>query len=288
MLPFVKMHAAGNDYILIDGRGREEDWPALAVAMSHRHFGAGSDGILVAQESSVAPIRMRVFNPDGSEAEMSGNGLRLFAKFVLERGLVSLREGEPLRVETLAGVRTVVPLWEGGRVVRARVGMGRPRFRPEEVPMQVPQGTPVPVVDLPVEVAGRTLRLTCLSMGNPHAVAFLEEPVEQFPLEQVGPRVERHPLFPQRTNFQVVNRVGPDRLRARVWERGAGETLASGTSASAVAVAGRLHGWVGDRVQVDLPGGTLTVEWDGQGEVVLEGPVEEVYEGVWLKPLPQR
>ena len=285
---FTKLHGAGNDYIVIDARQQERDWGSLSKAMCDRHLGVGADGIILVMPSQHADIRMRMFNPDGSEAEMCGNGIRCFTRYVLERRILSPTQSE-VRVETGAGIRTVIPISTDGKMTRARVNMGAPRLRAEEVPVNV---TPYPyqgplastadvVVNHPFEVGGRVLYLTCVSMGNPHAVAFLQEPVEAFPLREIGPKVEHNPLFPRRVNFEIVNVVGGQILKARVWERGAEETLACGTGACAVTVAARLQGLIGDKVDITLPGGVLMVEWDGKGDVWMEGPVEEVFEGEW-------
>ena len=279
---FTKLHGAGNDYLVIDGRGLEHDWTAVTRRITERHFGVGSDGLLVVASSQVAAIRMRVFNPDGSEAEMSGDGIRCFTKYVVDRDIAQL-EGGVLKVETGNGVRPVVPIRERGSVTGARVDMGKPRLRPEEVPVLLPPGVNVegPLVDYPLLLERQAVAVTCVSMGNPHAATFIEEPVAQFPLLTLGPQVEHHPLFPKRVNFEVVNVIGPGRLRMRTWERGVGETLACGTGACAVAVAARLKGLALGEVEIELLGGVLKVAWDGQGPVWLEGPVEEVFEGEW-------
>ncbi|GBD10930.1 Diaminopimelate epimerase [bacterium HR23] len=304
---FSKLHGAGNDYVVVDARHLALDWPQVARSVCHRRFGVGADGLILVLPSQKAHLRMRMFNPDGSEAEMCGNGIRCFAKFALERGIAP-REAPALRVETLAGIRTVEPLWANGKVVRARVNMGKPGLKAEAVPVDpahrlVPVGqrastlygatpsgpgyaSPPPdmAFDWPLVLEGRSFTFTAVSMGNPHAVVFLEEPVDAFPLAHFGPLVERHPLFPRRVNFEVANLVDRRHLKVRVWERGAGETLACGTGACAVAVSARLHGYIEDQVDITLPGGVLTVFWDGEGEVLLEGPVEEVFEGEWLRP----
>jgi diaminopimelate epimerase len=295
-MKFSKMHGAGNDYLYIDARGLEEDWPRLSRTMSDRHFGIGSDGLILILDSQIADLKMRMFNADGSEAEMCGNGIRCFAKYAIERGIVPPpRDG--LKVETLAGVRAVAPIYRGNRVIGARVAMGRPLLSPNDIPVSLDPHLGYgrgPVINYPFELDGRNLPLTFVSMGNPHAVTFLEEPVAQFPLHTVGPKVEHHPMFPRRVNFEVVNVRGEGQvnfevvnvraegqLTARVWERGSGETLACGTGACAIAVAARLRQLCGDRVDITLPGGTLTVNWDGEGEVFLEGPAEAVFEGEW-------
>ena len=266
-LSFVKLVAAGNAYLAVDGRARERDWPALARAMCRHRFGAGSDGLLVAVPSERAPIGLRIWNSDGSEAEMSGNGVRLFAKFVLEGGLV--RAGaEGIAIETSAGLRTVWPEFAGARMVAGRVAMGVPEVEPGEARLAL---------------GDVVLTVVCLSLGNPHAVHVTERPVDGFPLAQLGPRVERHPRFPNRTNFEVVNVLARDRLRVRVFERGEGETLSSGTGSTASVVAARLAGRVEAEVAVELRGGVLRVRFEGQGHpAYLDGPTDEVFRGLWM------
>jgi diaminopimelate epimerase len=277
------MHGAGNDYVLIDARDLSTDWADLARAMCHRRLGVGADGILLVLSSDSADIRMRMFNPDGSEAEMCGNGIRCLAKYVLELGIVD-REKRPLMVETMVGIRPLVPTWRDGKVVRARVAMGEAELDPGEIPVVLPGGAAKgPVMDYPMTVDGVDLKLTFVSMGNPHAVAFVGTPVEEFPLHIIGPQVECHPMFPNHMNLSIVNVGDKSGVSARVWERGAGETLACGTGACAIAVASRLHGYSGDDVDITLPGGVLGVVLDGLGGVHLEGPVEEVYEGEWSR-----
>ena len=290
------MHGAGNDYVVMDARNQTQDWPEVAKKISDRHFGIGSDGIILVAPSDVADVRMRMFNPDGSEAEMCGNGIRCFTKYVVERRIVS--KSGPLRIETGAGILEVTPIVTNGKVTRARVSMGEPRFRAEEVPVAIPTGqksfhldpkqldirtvpTETLVAGYPITVDGRTFKVTCASMGNPHAVAFIDEPVDSFPLETIGPKVERHPIFPRRVNFHVVNVQGRDKLKARTWERGAGITLACGTGACAIQAVARLLGLTDDTVQLAMPGGILTIAWPGHGPVIMEGPVEEVFEGEW-------
>ena len=282
-LIFTKMHGAGNDYIYIDARHMERDWPSLSRDMSDRHFGVGSDGIILLQESRLADLKMRMFNADGSEGEMCGNGIRCFVKYAIEHGIVP-RPAAVLTVETLAGIRSVAPVYQGQRVTGARVSMGQPRFAPAEIPVSLDPALgniKPPVLQYPVHPGDLRLLLTFVSLGNPHAVSFIDQPVDEFPLHHIGPLVERHPIFPRRVNFEIVNIADKGHLAARVWERGSGETLACGTGACAVAVASRLLGHTGDRVDITLPGGTLAVEWDGAGEVFLEGPAEEVFTGEW-------
>ena len=277
---FTKMHGAGNDYVYVDARGEERDWPALSVAMSDRHLGVGSDGLILALPSEKADLRMRMFNADGSEGEMCGNGIRCLVRFAFDNGIVAA-EKSPVRVETMAGVLDVTPMGDDGDgMTAARVLMGAPRLIPAEIPVAI-KGMDV-VIDQPLEVAGHEFRMTCVSMGNPHAVVFLDEPVDEFPLTEIGPMVEHHPLFPARVNFEIVNVLdGGKVLRTRVWERGSGITMACGTGACAVQVAARLNGLAGDRATIALPGGDLTVGWPGEGEVVMEGPVTTVFDGEW-------
>jgi diaminopimelate epimerase len=266
VLPFSKLVAAGNAYLAVDGRDDPRDWSRVARAMAAPHFGVGSDGLLVAVRSERAPIGLRIWNSDGSEAEMSGNGVRLFAKFALEAGLAEAF-ADGLTIETKAGLRTVWPERRGGRMVAGRVGMG--------VPQELRSGS--------LDVGGRELSVTCLSLGNPHAVHLTDAPVADFPLAEIGPGVEHHPEFPNRVNFEVVNVLARDRLRVRVFERGEGETRSSGTGSTASVVAARLAGRVEAGVTVELPGGELRVRFEGEGApAFLEGPTEEVFRGNWL------
>ena len=279
-MKFTKMHGAGNDYVYIDARDQQHDWPALSIAMSDRHLGIGSDGLILALPSDKADLRMRMFNADGSEGEMCGNGIRCLVSFAFDNGIVAA-EKSPVRVETMAGVLDVTPLRDDRqRMSGARVLMGEPRLNPPEIPVAI-EGMDV-VIDQPLDVAGREFRMTCVSMGNPHAVVFMDEPVDDFPLTEIGPQVEHHPLFPARVNFEIVNVLdGGKTLKTRVWERGSGITMACGTGACAVQVAARLNGLAGDKATVALPGGDLTVEWPGEGEVIMEGPVATVFDGEW-------
>jgi diaminopimelate epimerase len=277
---FVKMHGTGNDFVLLRAQGDEQDWPRLAQTICDRHYGIGADGLILVLPSSQADVRMRMFNPDGSEAEMCGNGLRCVVKHAVEEGLARPRDGR-ISVETAVGVLGAQVFGEKGAVERVRVSMGVPRFAPQEIPV-LAEGEP-PLKDLPLDIEGQRLAVTCVSMGNPHAVHFIERPVAEFPLESIGPRVEHQPLFPQRVNFEVARVIDRECMEARVWERGAGITLACGSGACAAVVAAYLDGLVGKRVDITLPGGMLTVEWDGAGECYLTGPAEFVFEGEWRK-----
>ena len=209
MLRFTKMHGAGNDYVYVDGRGESRDWPTLSAAMSDRHRGVGSDGLIVALPSDSADLRMSMFNADGSEGEMCGNGIRCLVAFAFYNGIVP-EDRSPVVVETLAGNRTVTPLWENGRVSSATVGMGEPVLETDKIPVLAPRLDRV--MEYPLEVDGQSFVIGCVSMGNPHAVAFIDTPVDEVPLHEIGPLVEHHPMFPKRVNFR--NRQS-HRLRAR-------------------------------------------------------------------------
>ena len=276
---FVKMQGTGNDFLFVEARDDgEREWSALSRAMCERHYGAGADGLIVVLPSQRADVRMRLFNSDGSEAEVSGNGVRCLVKYVIERGLATPSDAR-LRIEAVHGVLEAKASMDAGRVTAVRLSMGSPKFAPNDVPVIAEME---PVIDFPLEVDGQQLAVTCLSMGNPHAVLFVEDPVESYPLERIGPRVERHEAFPERVNFGVAQVQARQQMVLRVWERGVGETLACGSGCCAAMVAARLRGRVGDRVEIEQPGGSLTVEWDGEGDVYLSGPAEFVFEGEWL------
>ncbi|MEC9237512.1 MAG: diaminopimelate epimerase, partial [Chloroflexota bacterium] len=224
-----------------------------------------------------------MFNADGSEAEMCGNGIRCFVKYAVDRGIVP-NSGASVSVETLAGIRQVAPIKEDGSVTGARVSMGLPILTPADVPVKLESAGEYgagPVLKYPFLMDGYDLPLSFVSMGNPHAVTFIDTAVAEFPLHTVGPKIEHHSIFPNRVNFEIVNVDSPNHLTARVWERGSGETLACGTGACGIAVASILTGHSGNTVDITLPGGTLKVDWDGQGEVFLEGPAQEVFSGEW-------
>ena len=290
-MKFSKLQGTGNDFILVDARAglTGTNLERLARAICDRHFGVGADGLMLVENSTITDLKMRLFNSDGSEAEVSGNGLRCFAKFAIENGLVgrtsSAAQGnESLGIETLAGIRQVKAYLLGNRVDRADVNMGLPRFKPEEIPVRVNVDVPIapaPILNCPLPLNGRELTVCLLSVGNPHAVAFVSTAVADFPLSEIGPKVENHPLFPQRTNFEVARVLSRNEIEARVWERGVGETMACGSGACAIAVAARLLGFTGVRVDIMLDGGSLTVSWDGAGDILLSGPVEEVFTGEW-------
>jgi diaminopimelate epimerase len=277
-MDFTKLHGTGNDFVVIDARELDRDWSALAQAICDRHFGVGADGLILAAPSGAADVRMRIFNADGSEAEMSGNGMRCLAKFAADRAIVTPR-GAEFDVETGAGVLRVRVATEHGLVTSVRESMGRPRLDPKEIPVAV--DAPPPIRELELSAGGHTLTVTPVSMGNPHAVHVQDAPVAEYPLQAIGPLMEHHPLFPNRTNFEVVRVLSRSRVEMRVWERGVGETLSCGSGASATMVALRLLDLVDPASELAVPGGVLSLEWDGEDDVVLTGPVAEVFQGTW-------
>ncbi|MBI2288611.1 MAG: diaminopimelate epimerase [Chloroflexi bacterium] len=284
-MKFTKMHGAGNDFVLVEADDRQHDWSQVAVNTCDRHYGIGADGLLVLLPSDVADLRMRIFNADGSEADACGNGLRCMVKYFVSSRLVNSGVREVL-VETMAGVRKGQVYHTAGAVTRIKIAMGRPGFPAKDIPVIIEPGQKNVVdikamISFPVAVDGKELPMNFVSMGNPHAVYFSQQPVADFPLSQLGPKVEHHWLFPKRINFEVVRMLDRQRAEARVWERGVGETLACGSGACAIAVAARLHGYIDSEVAIRLPGGVLEVEWDGVGEVLLSGPVETVFSGEW-------
>jgi diaminopimelate epimerase len=275
---FTKLQGAGNDFVLVEADEKRFDWSKLAKAVCHRHFGIGADGLLLLSLDKNA-LKMRMFNPDGSEAEACGNGLRCLVKYALDKGLISAKATK-IPVETIAGVRKA-RLHSEGKTIVIQTGMGEPKFGAKDIPLTLETSVAEPILDYPITIDGRKLVLSFVSMGNPHAVCFIEQPVADFPLSSIGPKVERHSLFPNRTNFEVARVLEEKLIEARVWERGVGETLACGSGACAVAVIARLHGYADNKVNIKLPGGTLSVEWDGIGEVSLSGPAEIVFSGEW-------
>jgi diaminopimelate epimerase len=270
-MQFTKYEATGNDFIIIDGTRRDPDLSAGAVRLlCRRRKGVGADGVVVMLPSVECDVRMRIFNADGTEAEMCGNGIRALFLFAIERGAV---EGNRAVIETVAGNRTVTLAGDGCALT---VEMGKPAYKRSEVPMLGPPEEEAVDVDIPM-VDGELLRGTCVSMGNPHCVIFVDG-VKDYPLSTVGPAVENLGIFPERTNVESVEVSGNDRLIARVWERGVGETLSCGTGACASMVAANLVGRVGSRATVTVPGGELEVRWE-TGGVLLTGTARRVYDG---------
>jgi diaminopimelate epimerase len=273
-LAFTKMHGAGNDFVVLDGI--DQELPALeplARFLADRHFGVGADQILIVRPSRSADFRMEIYNADGSQVEMCANGIRAFYKYLRDRGLT--REDE-IAVETLGG--TVRPRWAGDDLVR--VEMGRPVLEPAKIPTLLGIGDG-PVLDVPLELEGQTVRVSCISMGNPHAVIWVED-VDEAPVQQLGQHIEQHAAFPNRVNVEFAELVDRGRVRQRTWERGTGETLACGSGACAVTVAGILTGRTDREVRIELRGGELSLSWaSDRGPVLMTGPAAEVFSG-WI------
>jgi diaminopimelate epimerase len=266
-LKFVKMQGLGNDFILLDNSdSRVSLKPEGIRLLCDRHFGVGADGVIIVSPCDRADLKMRIFNSDGSEAEMCGNGIRCFALYARDRGLVP---GPELSVETLAGI--IRPRIERDKVV---VDMGEPEFDPEKIPVNLPGE----VIDYPVVFEGKNVSITCVSMGNPHCVIFFP-PGEKPPVAELGPVIETDPLFPEKTNVEFIHVLNDREVNFQVWERGAGMTLACGTGACAAAVAAARTGRTGRQVLVRLPGGDLDIEWREDNHIFMTGPAVEVFRG---------
>lgn len=269
------MHGLGNDYIFVNCFHEFVPNPSYAARIvSHRHFGIGADGLVMILPSRKADFQMRIFNADGSEAQMCGNAIRCVGKYVYDRGMI---QSQTVTVDTLAGIKTLeLHLNAAGKVDLVKVDMGEPVLLPKDVPVNSPLEK---FIDQPVQVGDMEFRVTCVSMGNPHAVSFVED-IAAFPLEKAGPLMEKHPLFPQRINAEFVQVLNRDRLKMRVWERGSGETMACGTGACAVLVASCLNGMSDRKAVIELPGGELFIEWDiNNNHVYKTGPATFVFSG---------
>lgn len=279
-LRFTKMQGIGNDYVYINGfQERIESPGELAKKISDRHFGIGSDGLVLILPSASADVRMRMFNADGSESEMCGNAVRCVGKYVYDHGI---QVKDVITVETRAGVKIVRLLFEAGEVCGATVDMGEPELNPTRIPVLTEtsgDGSQQRFVARPVDVNGQLYEITAISMGNPHAVIFMKG-IDDLDLPRIGPRFEHHPLFPKRTNTEFAEVISSTKVRMRVWERGAGETLACGTGACAVAVACVLNGYAGREVEVELKGGSLHIHWDeASNHVYMTGGAVTVFSG---------
>ena len=284
-MKFTKMHGIGNDYIYINCLEEQvEDPCALARKVSDVHFGVGSDGLILICPSDTADFRMRMFNVDGTEGEMCGNGIRCVGKYVYDHGLTDKTE---FSVSTLGGTKILHLTVEDGKAKWIRVDMGCPVLEPVRIPVCVQEGSDAPLIGAPIEAAGRTWSFTAVSMGNPHCVVMTEDPM-LLDLEKVGPAFENHPYFPERVNTEFISVLDEDTIRMRVWERGSGETWACGTGACASAAAAWLLGKSKRCVTVKLLGGDLKIEWDiNDGHIYMTGPAETIFEGEfdddWLK-----
>ncbi|MBQ9262693.1 MAG: diaminopimelate epimerase [Clostridia bacterium] len=274
---FTKMHGIGNDYIYINCFEEiVRDPERMAIVMSKPHYGVGSDGLILIEPSDTADFGMRIFNADGSEGDMCGNGIRCVGKYVYERGLTKKTE---LTIATKSGLKQLWLTVEDGQVARVRADMGTPELNPKLIPVDLPGEM---VLRHRLQIMGQTLFITCVNMGNPHAVLFVRDP-EVIDLPTIGPMIEHHPLFPRRTNVEFVRVIDRGILQMRVWERGAGETLACGTGACAALVAAVLAGLSDRTVQMKLSGGNLQLQWSAEDNHVYQsGPAAFVYDGEWL------
>ncbi len=276
-IAFTKMQGIGNDYVYIDCTKeevlREEEISAFSIKVSDRHFGIGSDGVILIKPSQEADFFMDMYNADGSRGKMCGNGIRCVARFVYDKGLT---EKTDLTIETLSGVKKISVTVEDGKAVRATVNMGKPILASTQIPVLWNESN---MINEPIAVGGRLFNITAVSMGNPHAVVYVKD-IETLPLEQMGPLFEKHKLFPESVNTEFVQIIDRSHLRMRVWERGSGETMACGTGACATVVASVLNGFADRSSTVILNGGELSITWkDDTDEVIMEGPAEIVFEG---------
>ncbi len=272
---FTKMHGLGNDFIVVnnlEGLYNPLEMAEKAPALCHRHFGIGADGLVFLSRSEEAPFRMQIYNPDGSEAEMCGNAIRCLGKYVWDQKMII---DNRVAFETGAGVKEVALEIEDGKVQSVRVNMGQPLLESDRIPVDGPSRK---VMNEPITVDERDFEFTAVGMGNPHCVIFIDS-LENVPWERWGAALENHPLFPKRTNVEFVEILGPGEIRVKVWERGAGPTLACGTGACASTVAGIITGHLDENVDVHLPGGTLHIQWTEGAPVYMEGPAEEVFNG---------
>lgn len=273
-MKFTKMHGIGNDYVYVNCFEESVKNPAeVSKFVSDRHFGIGSDGLILISPSAIADFRMNIYNADGSQAEMCGNGIRCVAKYVYDYGLTDKTE---ISVETLAGIKYLRLQVENGKVVSVEVNMGAPILEPKEIPVAVEES---PVVNVPVEVKGKIYHMTCVSMGNPHAIIFMNN-VKDLDIEAIGPYFENHMVFPKRTNTEFVEVLDRNTVNMRVWERGSDETLACGTGACATTVACILNDKTENEVTVHLLGGDLKIRWDREAnQVYMTGPATVVFDG---------
>lgn len=281
-MQFTKMHGIGNDFVMVDclgddGKEMLAEAKARAIFLCDRKFGVGGDGVIALLPGRSAPFEMKMYNPDGSESEMCGNGIRCFAKYLFDRGLTGGDTNLP--VETGAGLLHVqIQTGSDGQADTVRVDMGEPILKPSKIPTALGEGDD-PVVNIPLALQGLTLAVTTVSMGNPHAVIFVDD-VKSYPIESIGPQVEHHPAFPRRTNTEFIEVLSESEINFRVWERGAGATLACGTGACAAVVASVLNHKTGRNVRVHLPGGDLQIEWYAENNhVYMTGSATEVFVG---------
>ncbi|MDD7114289.1 MAG: diaminopimelate epimerase [Lachnospiraceae bacterium] len=273
-MKFTKMHGIGNDYVYVNCFKEEIKNPSeLARFVSNRNFGVGSDGLILIRPSEKADFQMDMYNSDGSQAEMCGNGIRCVGKYVYDYGLTDKTQ---ITIDTLAGIKYLDLTVEDGKVSKIRVNMGEPILTPEQIPVISKKN---PAVNIPIEVKGKEYHMTCVSMGNPHAIVFMDH-VKDLDIEVIGPHFENHTCFPKRTNTEFVEVLDRNTVNMRVWERGAGETLACGTGACATAVACVLNDKTEDHITVHLLGGDLEIEWDKESnQIYMTGPATTVFDG---------
>ena len=278
MIKFTKMHGLGNDYVYIDAINQKiENESSLAKFVSNRHFGIGSDGLILICKSDIADFQMRMFNSDGSEAEMCGNGIRCVGKFVYDKGLT---DKTIVKIETLAGIKTLVLNTKDGKVETARVDMGEPILEAEKIPVISKEQ---PVKNLELEAENKKFKFTCVSMGNPHAITIVEN-TKEFDVEKYGKILEVDKAFPKKANIEFAQIIDKENIKMRVWERGAGETLACGTGACATAVACNLLNLTGRKVNIELLGGILNIEWnENDNHIYMTGPAVTVFDGELYK-----
>ena len=272
---FTKMHGCGNDYVYVDcTKGMIENPGEVSKIVSHRHFGIGSDGLILICSSDVADFRMAMYNADGSEGAMCGNGIRCVAKYVYDKGLTDKKN---LSIETKSGIKRLELTVEDGKVSLVKVNMGAPILESKDIPVAVDTDK---CIDADINVDGKVYKITCVSMGNPHAVTFIDEDVNKFPLDKIGPKFENHPMFPDRVNTEFVQVLNRHEVNMRVWERGSGETLACGTGTCATVVACVLNSLTEDEITVHLLGGDILVKYDRDNDTVwMTGPAAIAFEG---------
>ncbi|MBU5479307.1 diaminopimelate epimerase [Eubacterium sp. MSJ-13] len=274
-MKFTKMHGCGNDYVYVDCTKQMIENPGeVSKIVSHRHFGIGSDGLILICSSDVADFRMAMYNADGSEGAMCGNGIRCVAKYVYDKGLTDKKN---LTIETKSGIKELELTVEAGKVSLVKVNMGAPILKSKDIPVEVDTEE---CIDADINVDGKDYKITCVSMGNPHAVTFIDEDVNKFPIDKVGPKFENHPMFPDRVNTEFVQVLNRHEVNMRVWERGSGETFACGTGTCATVVACVLNGLTDDEITVHLLGGDILVKYDRENDTVwMTGPAVIAFEG---------
>lgn len=275
-MKFTKMHGCGNDYVYVNCFTEQVEHPEeLAIKISDRHFGIGSDGLILIGPSKVADVRMNMYNADGSQAQMCGNGIRCVAKYAYDYGLVTKNE---ITVETLAGIKTLQLNVKDGKVFEVTVDMGIPAIKPEQIPVKAEGDC---AIAIPIQVLGKQYEITCVSVGNPHAITFVDH-TESVAIETIGPEFEHHAMFPERINTEFVEIIDEHTIRMRVWERGSGETMACGTGACASAYACILNHKTEDDMTVKLLGGDLKISYQrSNGHIYMTGPAVTVFEGIW-------